>query len=262
MERLLFGYDPLSLLLSLGAGVACGFLNTAASSGSVVTLPILIFLGLDAATANATNRLPVLIGAASGALDFAARKALPWRLAYRIAVPTTLGSLIGAGIAELVPRRDMGMVVTAAVLFAMLLLFKNIKKAIEQAQAAEIHLGPRELALFFGAGVWLGFIVLGGATCMLLILTLMVGFDLPRANAVRAAALVPVTLVAMLVFAARGDINWVLGGVMGLGSIAGGVMGARLSLSAGAKRYVFLLLVLAISAELVQLAWHYVFKTV
>ena len=37
-------------------------------------------------------------------------------------------------------------------------------------------------------------------------------------------------------------------------------MGARLSLSANAKRYVFVLLVLAISAELVQLAWHYVFR--
>ena len=115
---MLLGYDPLDLLLALGAGFACGFLNTAASSGSVVTLPIMIFLGLDPATANATNRLPVLVGASSGALDFARRKAMPWRLAFRIAVPTTIGSLIGAGLAEIVPRRDMGMVVTAAVLFA------------------------------------------------------------------------------------------------------------------------------------------------
>jgi uncharacterized membrane protein YfcA len=257
---MLLGYDAVDLLLALGAGFACGFLNTAASSGSVVTLPIMIFLGLDAATANATNRLPVLVGALSGALDFARRKAMPWRLAFRIAVPTTLGSLIGAGLAEIVPRRDMGMVVTAAVLFAALLLFKNIKKAVEQAQLKEVQLGPRELLLFFAAGIWLGFIVLGGATCMLLILTLMAGFDLPRANAVRAAALVPVTLVAMLVFAAHGDINWILGGILSVGSIAGGVMGARLSLSANAKRYVFVLLVLAISAELVQLAWHYVFR--
>jgi uncharacterized membrane protein YfcA len=259
---MILGLDPLQLVLALAAGFACGFLNTAASSGSVVTLPIMIFLGLDAATANATNRLPVLVGAASGALDFALRKALPWRLAFRIALPTTLGSLIGAGLAELVPRRDMGMVVTAAVLVAMLLLFKNIKKAIEQAQQADVHLGTRELLLFFGAGIWLGFIVLGGATCMLLILTLMVGLDLPRANAVRAATLVPVTLVAMAVFAARGDIDWVLGGVLSLGSIAGGVLGARLSLSAGAKRYVFVLLVVAISAELLQLAWHYVFRAI
>lgn len=258
----MLGYDPLNLLLGVAAGFACGFLNTAASSGSVVSLPILIFLGLDPMSANATNRLPVLIGALSGSVDFAARKAMPWGLALRIAIPTTLGSLIGAGIAELVPRQDMGMVVTVAVLFAMLLLFKNIKKAIDHAQDANIRLGIRELALSFGCGIWLGFIVLGGATTMLLILTLLVGLDLPHANAVRAATLVPVTLVAMVVFAARGDIDWVLGGVLSLGSVVGGMMGARLSLSANAKRYVFVLLVLAISAELVQLVWHYVFQIV
>ena len=81
------------------------------------------------------ERLYAATTALSGALDFAGRKALPWRLAFRIALPTTIGSLIGAFIAEIVPRRDMGMVVTAAVLLAMLLLFKNIKKAIEQAQS-------------------------------------------------------------------------------------------------------------------------------
>jgi uncharacterized protein len=47
------------------AGLACGFLNTAASSGSAVSLPILMAIGLDPVTANATNRLPVLIGAMS-----------------------------------------------------------------------------------------------------------------------------------------------------------------------------------------------------
>jgi uncharacterized membrane protein YfcA len=69
---------------------------------------------------------------------------------------------------------------------------------------------------------------------MLLILTLMAGLDLPRANAVRAATLVPVILLSILVFAAHGDINWILGGVLSVGSIGGGVLGARLSLSAGA----------------------------
>ena len=91
---MILGYDPLQLILGVFAGLACGFLNTAASSGSVVTLPVMIFLGLDPATANATNRLPVLVGALSGALDFAGRKSMPWRIAFRIAVPTTIGSLM------------------------------------------------------------------------------------------------------------------------------------------------------------------------
>lgn len=256
---MIFGYDLLHIVLGLLAGFACGFLNTAASSGSFISLPVLIFLGLDPATANATNRLPVLVGAVSGAASFAANKTMMWGLAGRITVPTTIGSLIGAGFAELVPRHDMGMIVTGAILIAVLLLLKNIKKAIEQAQQTDVKLTPFQMALLFGVGIWLGFIVLGGATCLLLILLLMIGLDLPHANAVRAAVLVPVTLISMAVFAARGDIAWVMGIVMSVGSIAGGAFGARLSLSAGAKRYVYGLLIVAVTAELGQLAWHYVY---
>jgi uncharacterized membrane protein YfcA len=54
-------FFPYALLL-LATGIACGFVNTLASSGSAISLPILLTLGLPALAANATNRLPVLFG--------------------------------------------------------------------------------------------------------------------------------------------------------------------------------------------------------
>src|ERR1700677_4877112 len=65
-----WGYDSWSFLLGFGAGLACGFLNTAASAGSAVSLPILMMIGLDPVSANATNRIPVLIGAGSDQATF------------------------------------------------------------------------------------------------------------------------------------------------------------------------------------------------
>jgi uncharacterized protein len=50
------------LSLYLGAGFCSGFLNTIASAGSAVTLPLLIFLGLPANIANGTNRVQIAIG--------------------------------------------------------------------------------------------------------------------------------------------------------------------------------------------------------
>jgi uncharacterized membrane protein YfcA len=50
------------VLVLLSSGIACGFINTLASSGSAVSLPMLMMLGLPALAANATNRLPVLFG--------------------------------------------------------------------------------------------------------------------------------------------------------------------------------------------------------
>ena len=144
---------------------------------------------------------------------------------------------------------------------ALVLLFTKLKHAIESATSDNVRYGAREFALFAGIGVWLGFIVLDGATYMLLALTLVVGLPLVHANAIKSAALVPTTMVAMAVFAYRGDVNWTLGAVMGVGSIAGAMLGARLATSPGARTWVFRLLVIVICAELVHLATHYVFAT-
>ncbi len=210
-------FDIWSLLLGLGAGLACGFLNTAASSGSAVSLPILMMVGLDPVSANATNRIPVLI--------------------------------------------DLALIITAAVLVALVLLFTKLKQAIESATSDTVRYGTREFLMFMAIGVWLGFIVLDGATYMLLALTLVVGLPLIHANAIKSAALVPTTVIAMLVFAYKGNVDWPLGAIMGAGSIAGAVLGARLATSPQARKWVFLLLVVVISLELVHLAMHYVFKT-
>jgi hypothetical protein len=114
-----WGYDIWSLLLGFGAGLACGFLNTAASAGSAVSLPILMMIGLDPVSANATNRIPVLIGALSATARFHQRKALPWEVALKVSLPVLMGGLIGAGLAEVLPGRDLALIITAAVLVAL-----------------------------------------------------------------------------------------------------------------------------------------------
>ncbi len=63
------------------AGLACGFLNTLASSGSAVSLPILMMLGVPESAANATNRLPVLFGALMATATFAREGKIDWKAA-------------------------------------------------------------------------------------------------------------------------------------------------------------------------------------
>jgi uncharacterized membrane protein YfcA len=255
-------HDLWTLLLGLGAGVASGFLNTAAAAGSAVCLPILMLIGLDPVSANATNRIPVLVGALSGAATFAAHKTLPWDLAIKAAIPSTLGSLLGALLAGIVPARDLGLMITAAVLIALLLLFGKLRNAIERTEATTAaRYRPREIALLFGIGAWTGFIVLDGLTYLLLTLVVVVGLPLAMANAIKTFVAIPTAVVAMVVFSYKGSIDWKVGAAAGLGALLGGYVGARFASSPGAKRYVFYLLVTVLSAELVNLAWHYFFQT-
>lgn len=249
------------MTLAAFAGLACGFLNTAASSGSAVSLPILMMLGLDPISANATNRIPVLLGAVSATASFHRKGALPWKLALRICIPVAIGALFGALLAELLPGRSLGLIITVAVLIALLLLFTKLKQLIQNASADHTRYGPREMIMFLFIGAWLGFIVLDGATYLLLALTLAVGLSLPKANAVKSLAIVASTLIAIMVFANHGSINWKIGGILGIGSIAGGLLGAKLATSENARRWIFPLLVAVIVAELIHLTIHYLHQT-
>jgi uncharacterized protein len=196
------------LLLAAAAGLVCSFLNTVASSGSVVSLPILMMLGLDPISANATNRIPVLIGAASATASFHKSKAIPWDLALRLGIPVTAGAILGAALAEAIPARDLALVITAAVLLALLLLFTKLKQAIASATPGEVRFGLREIGIFFLIGIWLGFIVLDGGTYLLLALVLAVHLPLVTANALKNVALLPTTAAAMAIFAFKGSIDW------------------------------------------------------
>jgi uncharacterized membrane protein YfcA len=148
------------------------------------------------------------------------------------------------------------------VLVALLLLLTKVKAALELECDDSRVFGWRQRLIFFGIDAWLGFIVLDGATYLLLLaLTLSAGLNLLHANAVKSAVLVPVTLVAIIVFAVHGDIDWVLGAIIGVGSIAGRLLEAKLVFSPKAKRYIFMLLFVVILSELIHLNSHYLFQT-
>lgn len=52
----------MEILIAIIGGFVGGFMNTVASSGTAVTLPLLLLMGLSPGVANATNRVPVFLG--------------------------------------------------------------------------------------------------------------------------------------------------------------------------------------------------------
>ena len=243
-------------VLVLG-GLACGLINTLASSGSAVSLPLLMALGIPDGIANATNRLPVLVGGLMASWTFARKHQVDWRAALILAPPALIGSVIGVGLAELLGNRQMGLLITGAVMVALLLLFTKVKEALSRVLEKPPRVNFRAILLMFLAGLWLGLIVLDGATYLMLVLILVCGYQLAPANALKSIILAVTTLVPIALFSAAGDILWTEGFVMAGGSVAGGHIGARLSSHAKARVWTFRILVVVISLELLHLVWQY-----
>jgi uncharacterized protein len=250
-------FSPEIAAVVVVAGLLCGFLNTVASSGSAVSLPILLWIGLPAVDANATNRVPVLIGAIAATIGLARNGVVPWPRALFAAIPVTLGAALGALLSEAIPSHDLRLVITGAVVAALILILAKLKDVISSAAVGTVRFGWRPMLLLFLVGVWTGFIVLDCATYMLLVLVLMAGLPLVEANAIKNVLLVPTTAVAMLIFASNQSIDWSLGGAMALGSIVGGFLGTRLAISEQARRWIVGLLITVIVGELIHLSIQY-----
>ena len=98
-------HDALLLPIALLAGVAAGFINTLAGSGSFLTLPALLWLGLPPQVANATNRVGIVFASIVALRTFPSDHGLTRAgLGYLMAC-SAAGALLGAQIAvDLDPR--------------------------------------------------------------------------------------------------------------------------------------------------------------
>lgn len=250
----------LTVAALLAAGFGLGFANTIASAGSAVSLPVLLALGLGAEVANGTNRVAVLFAAIAATGTFARSRVIEWRTVVPFAAATTAGAVVGVLVSEVIPPTDLQIAVVGALFVALGLLCLKPKRWLVESAVTEPRTGLLQLLVLGLIGVWLGFIVLDGATYLLFALVMVVGYDLLRANGAKAVLLAVTALVSVPVLAAEGSIDWGPAGVLSIGAMLGGLIAARIALLPGIARWVYRLIVLIVLAEVVHLviASHWV----
>lgn len=239
------------------AGLACGFINTLAGSGSLITLPLLIFLGLPATVANGTNRVAILLQNIVGVRGFQSHGLLNLRQALWLAVPAALGSIVGARIAVDLNEATMQRVIGIIMVIMLFVMLINPKRWL-QGRPGQIRERPGvlELGLFFLIGIYGGFIQAGVGIFLLAGLVLGAGFDLVRANAIKVLIILIFTVPALIVFLMNGQVNWGIGLILAIGNMAGAWLGAQFASRPGAAIWVHRMLVAVVvvsSAKLLGL---------
>ncbi len=227
--------DPLywQVPLLAGVGVVAGILNILAGGGSLLTLPVLIFIGLPAATANGTNRIAIFCQNIFAMAGFRKRGIFPLKLALLCTVPALVGSYYGATLAinidDQLFKRILGLVMIGVMVFTAL-------DPVKKMQVAEGRLSPWRLLLllvtFFGVGVYGGF-VQAGVGFIIIAGLLAHGLDLVRINAVKVIVIFAFTIVALAVFISHGEVDFGLGLALAVGNSVGGIIGTRLAIDKG-----------------------------
>ena len=232
----------IEIIVTILLGTAAGFINTFAGGGSMLVVPFLIFIGLPANVANATNRIAILLQNVVSVNGFKQKKILDFKTDSKLLLPVALGSIAGAFIAVDINEEIFKKVIAGLLIIMFFMLLLN-PDAWVKANADKAKMKSPWL------GIYGGFIQIGIGFFLLAGLVLGCGYDLLKANAIKLFIVLFYTIIALAIFIWNGLVDFKIGLILACGNMLGAWLGVRFSIKWGAKyiRY-FLLVVLVIVA--------------
>ncbi|MBB3675413.1 sulfite exporter TauE/SafE family protein [Modestobacter versicolor] len=223
------------------AGLAAGSINAVVGSGTLVTFPVLLAVGLPPVTATISNSLGLVPGNLTGAIGYRRELAGQRRLLLRLMPASVLGALTGSFLLLHLPASAFeaivpGLVGLAVVLVAVQPLLQR-RLAARRARAGDdgdtTVGGGRLAALFAGAyatGTYGGYFAASQGVLQIGIFGLLLREPLQRLNAIKNVLTLGVNAVAALAYVvvATDRIDWRAAGLVAGGSLVGGFVGSTL----------------------------------
>jgi hypothetical protein len=236
--------DFFELALLFIFGVIAGVLNVNAGGGSVLSLPMLLFLGLDGAVANGTNRIAILFQNISAIVSFKNENHSKFKLSFKLALFTLPGAIIGAysaiNISNEVFEKILA-VIMIGVIITMLLPKKTIESVEELTTKQNIYV---YLAMF-GVGFYGGFIQVGVGFLLMASLHYLMKQSLVKVNMHKVFIVLIYTIPALLIFVVSGNVNWGYGILLASGNMLGAWWGVKFSIKGGDK-FIKIILIIAV----------------
>ncbi|HEY9292723.1 MAG TPA: sulfite exporter TauE/SafE family protein [Microlunatus sp.] len=238
-------------LATIAAGFGAGAINTIVGSGSLISYPVMVLLGVPPISANIANTVGLVPGSVAGVWGYRRELAEIRPLLVKLGLASVIGALIGAGLLTVLPARAFQLIVPVLILAAALLVaFQN--KILRSMKPVDGTRWLPLLACVFGAGVYGGYFSAAQGVILLAVLGLFLAEGIQVQNAVKNLLQCLVNIVAAIYFVISGKVEWEWAGCVALGSIFGALVGAWLARRAPAKVFKIFIVVFGLVMAVVM----------
>lgn len=239
-------------LMLVGAGLFAGFINTIAGGGSLLTLPLMIFMGLPSAEANASNRVAIFLQNIFSVAGFKSKGVTVFPFAGWVAISATLGAIVGSMIAVDIQDELFRRILAIVMLCVIGITVFNPKFAKKTKEVLTPGKTRLSVVLFFFIGIYGGFIQAGIGFIMIAALTGIHSFSMAKTNSIKVFVVLCYTVAALIVFYIDGKIRWEYGLTLAIGNALGGWVGSRWSVGKSDKfiKVILIVMVLGLSIKL------------
>lgn len=242
------------IALLVVVGLVAGWLNVLAGGGSLLTVPIMLFMGIPGPVANGTNRIAILLQNITAVTTFRKRGFSDFRLSLSLATAASLGAVFGASIGVHLEGVWFNRLLALVMIAVMIVMWSGAGGHQQGAGGDK----PQRLLLghllMLGAGFWGGFIQVGVGFILMPILHRVMGLNLVLTNMHKVFVVLVYTIVALSVFASQLQLLWEVGLWLALGNSVGGWLGAHTTITRG-EVWIRRVLNLALIAFVIKLLW-------
>ncbi|MEU9502024.1 sulfite exporter TauE/SafE family protein [Streptomyces sp. NPDC048196] len=219
----------------LAAGVGAGTINVIVGSGTLITFPVLLALGLPPVTANVSNTLGLVPGSLSGAFGYRRELAGQRRRLLRFGTTALIGGLGGAILLLALPSKAFDAIVPVLIAVALVLVVVQprlaaLLRARRERNGTTVHPdgGPVLLAGLLLASAYGGYFGAAQGVLYLSLMGLLLHDDLQRLNALKNVLAAVVNGVAAVFFLFVATFDWTAVALIAVGSTLGGLLGAKI----------------------------------
>jgi len=220
-----------SAILLFFAGMLGGALNSVAGGGSFIAFPALLFTGVPAIPANATNTIALWTAAAGSGGAYRSRLNVPRRVLLPLLGASLAGGLLGAFLLLKTPAQTFlrllpWLTLGATLLFAFGKKLAGGRRSIVEHEATTAALAGTTV-FQFAVAVYGGYFGGGMGIVMLAMLAMLGMTDIHGMNALKTVMGFVINGVAAVAFVVARAVYWPQGIVMIAGGILGGYLGAH-----------------------------------
>ncbi len=212
------------------AGVAAGTINTVVGSGTLITFPVLLSVGMSPLTANVSNTLGLVPGSFMGAYGYRHRLTGQRALVLRLGSASVVGALIGAALLLALPAGAFKAIVPVLIGLSLALVVAGPainRRLAGRGRDPEAAPSGSLWGATLGAGAYGGYFGAAQGVLLMGLLSALHGGDVQRNNAVKNILAGTANLVAAVVFVVVARPDWWAVALVAAGSTIGGVVGAR-----------------------------------
>ena len=216
----------------MAAAFAAGVINSIAGGGTLITFPVLLWMGLDAKVANATSTVALWPGLFGGLFGYRKELENSSAILLRLGITSVIGGAIGAWLLIWTPSPIFARLVPFLILFATILFMAqgtinhrlHLQPIVAQPKAAW-WLGA--IVFQFFSSMYGGYFGAGNGILMLAALGLLGLHDINRANGVKNFLGICINSIAVLSFALTDLVVWPIALMMAGAALIGGYAGSK-----------------------------------